>query len=152
MEEDHPLTMRALSPETEVELFREAYSWRTPKRHLQPDRMAFEDFSANDPSQIVWGLFNGKLCAVFVFKEFEKGRFESHFTSRRDVPKNYILAAAGRLVDWFMENGAELTADVIKRNTPMRRFVESIGFHPTGIFVFPPDNREFVHYSAQPKT
>lgn len=147
MEENHTVTIRALDPAMEPELFREAYSWRPGrKKHLQPDRMSFEEFSADDPKQIVMGLFNGRLCAVFLFREFRRGWFETHFTTRRDAPKDYILTAAHTLAEWFTGNGAGLTADIIERNTPLRRFVELIGFRKAGKFKCAETSKTYVRY------
>lgn len=55
-----PLLLRAIDPKTELELLREAFSWRTsPKRNTRINRMPFEQFSADYSNQVVMGLFNG---------------------------------------------------------------------------------------------
>lgn len=99
--------------------------------------MSFEDFASDDPSQIVMGLFNGSLCAVYLFKEGPRGTFDAHFSSRRDVPRDYVLAGGRWMVKWFMENGAqEVGAYVVEQNGPLRRFVEEVGFVAKGLVKF----------------
>ena len=124
------LELRLLDPLTDVELFREAYNWRPKsKKHVQPDRMPFEVFSAPDPSHIAVGAFNGEFLAVFFFHEFEPGCFESHFSSKRGTPREVLLTAAREVMNCFLENGArELTAWITERNAPLRTFVEALGF------------------------
>lgn len=124
------LQLRPLDPTTERELFELAYNWRNrPKRHTQPDRMPFEMFAADDPKQVVMGLFNGELQAVYVFCEGERGHFDCHFTSSRNAPREWVIAGAQRMVDWFKEHGViELTAYIVARNRPLRAFVELLGF------------------------
>lgn len=124
------LELKLLDPLTDIELFREAYNWRPKsKKHVQPDRMPFEVFSAPDPSHIAVGAFNGEFLAVFFFHEFEAGKFEAHFTSKRGVSREDLLAAARQTMNYFLENGArELTAWIVERNRPLRAFVEDLGF------------------------
>lgn len=124
------LTLRALDPDQDLELFKLAYSWRAkPKRHTQPDRMDFSDFAAPDPSQIVMGLFKGELVAVYLFREWEQGKYEAHFTSKRGTPRTHVLAGARRILTWFMDNGAvEVSCFVRPRNRAVRRFVTELGF------------------------
>lgn len=142
------MNLRALDPNTEIELFCEAYSWRPErKKHLQPDRMSFEEFSSSDPTQIVMGLFDEDLCAVFLFREFQPGWFETHFTTRRGAPKDYVLTAAQTLAEWFVSNGASLTANIVERNTPLRRFVEAIGFTRIGSFQCSETGKTYVRYA-----
>lgn len=137
--------MRALDPTNDAELFREAYSWRPErKKHLQPDRMSFGDFSADDPKQIVMGVFAGKLCAVFLLREFQPGWFETHFTTRRNASKDVALSAAMELAEWFRENGAGLTANIVERNTPLRKFVEAVGFQEVERFDY--QGKPYVRY------
>lgn len=129
MDQDR-LTLRALDSKTDIKLFREAYHWRKQKTSkLRPDRMSFDDFVQDDPSQIVMGLFNGSLCAIYLFKEVSRGIFDAHFTSRRDVPREYVVAGGRWMVRWFMRNGAEeVIAYVVEQNSPLRAFVEDVGF------------------------
>ena len=124
------LELKLLDPATDLDLFREAYYWRPErKKHVQPDRMSFEVFSSDDPSHIAVGAFNGEFLAVFFFHEFEPGKFESHFTSRRGTSRDTLLTAARQTIDHFLDNGAtELTAWIVARNRPLRAFVEQLGF------------------------
>jgi hypothetical protein len=156
------LALRALDPKIDIDLFREAYHWRKQKTSkLRPDRMSFEDFAADDPSQIVMGLFKGPLCAIYLFREGTRGTFDAHFTSRRDVPREYVVAGGRWMVRWFMENGAqEISAFVIQQNGPLCRFVEDVGFIADGVSVFPCNpaghsdtlplqTKELVHYAIR---
>lgn len=124
------LELRLLDPAQDIALFREAYNWRLrPKKHIQPDRMPFEVFSAPNPSHIAVGVFNGEFLAVFFFHEFQPGCFESHFTSKRGVSRDTLLTAARQTMNCFLDNGArELTAWIVERNAPLRTFVEALGF------------------------
>lgn len=124
------LELRLLDPETDLELFHEAYNWRPErKKHLQPDRMPFEVFASQNPGHIAVGAFTDSFLAVFFFHEYEQGCFEAHFTSRRGVDRGVLLTAAKLTMAKFLENGArELTAWIVERNRPLRSFVESIGF------------------------
>ncbi len=156
--------LRALDPQSDIELFHEAYNWRSHKPKLYPDKMSFEDFASTDPNQIVMGLFNGSLCAVYVINQTTNGTretYDTHFTSRRGVPKRHVLVGAQWLLRWLLESGAfEVTAFVSERNTPLCRFVEAIGYERVGLIHFPcrdgPDSdtlpaqtKEFVKYAAR---
>jgi hypothetical protein len=122
-------TLRALNPATEQELFCEAFNWRTsPKKHTRVDRMPFEQFSADYSNQVVMGLFNGELCAVYMFIEVAPKEFEAHFSSRKDASHADVFAGAKTMVDWFHSQGAVITASIVERNRPLRAFVESLGF------------------------
>jgi hypothetical protein len=123
------LTLRALNPQTELDLFRESYGWRpNPKKHLQLNRMSFEEFSADSPNRVVIGLFNGKLCAVYMFIEVRPKVFEAHFSSRKDTPVEQVFAGGKTMLNWFHFQGAIVTAEIVERNRPLRVFVEALGF------------------------
>ncbi len=133
------LILRPIDPVTEQELFKTAYSWRskTRKRHIQPDRLAFDDFASTDPTQIVMGLFNGELQAVYMFREWSPNYLEGHFTSSRNAPRKNVLVGARHVLEWLLANGAEeVSAFVRPRNTPIRRFVEEIGFKRHSYVIF----------------
>ncbi len=117
--------LRALNPQTEQHLFQEAFDWRKSPRR---DRVAFEVFAADDPRQIVMGLFDGEeFLAVFVFYQISPDTWDCHFTSRRDAPKNLVWAAGRQLVDFFVQNDLHLSAQVRARNKPLCHWVESVG-------------------------
>lgn len=155
------LDLRALNPETERHLFEESYRWRGNKKTnaLRPDRMSFETFSASDPSQVVMGLFNGSLCAIYVIHHNSDGTVGTHYTSKRGTPKEYVLAGARWLLRWLLENGAlEVQAFVSPKNKPLCRFVEDIGYSQVGLVKFPLQStedsdtlptREYVYYAAK---
>lgn len=121
--------LRALDPTTELKLFQEAFSWRPrTKRHLQLNRMSFEDFSADVPNQVVIGMFHEQLVAVYMFIETFPHIYEAHFTSRKDASHADVFAGARTMVDWFHSQGAVVTAEIVERNRPLRAFVEALGF------------------------
>lgn len=118
-------------------MFREAYSWRQKKpSSLRPDRMSFESFVADDPAQIVMGLFSDSLCAVYLFYQTNPTTFDCHFTSRRDAPKDAVLSAGHWLVQFFAQNNLHLRAFVTLRNKPLRAWVEAVGLKYLGIETF----------------
>lgn len=138
MEENHPVKLRILDPQTDYDLFHEAYHWRTVKRRSQPDRAPFETFIANDPRQTVIGLFNDDLLAVFLFYEYEPLRFEGHFTSRRSVSREILVEGGKLVVNTFLQSGAkDICAWITIRNTALRRYVEELGFQPKETKEFP---------------
>lgn len=123
------LSLRALNPQTEIDLFREAYAWRTsPKRNTRINRMSFEEFAADYNNKVVMGLFGDRLEAVYVFIEVRPQTFEAHFTSRKDASHVDVFAGARTLVDWFHSQGAVINAQIVERNKPLRAFVEALGF------------------------
>src|SRR6478672_8945876 len=122
--------LRALDPQTEQDLFQEAFNWRKSPRR---DRVAFEVFAANDPRQIVMGLFDGEdFLAVYVFYQMSTDTWDCHFTSRRDAPKDLVWAAGRQLVMFFTENNLNLHAVVPQRNKPLCRWVASVGLRVVG--------------------
>jgi hypothetical protein len=140
LEERESLTLRALDPVDDLQHYRDAYEWRGHKKpsRARPDMISFEDFNARDPSQIVMGLFNGQLCAVYLIIEIAPGIFDTHFTSKRGVSRNYVLAGARFLLSWLLENGAiEVLAFVSPYNKPLCQFVEAIGYEPTEVIHLP---------------
>jgi hypothetical protein len=91
--------------------------------------MPFERFAADDPSQIVMGLFNGELIAVFMFHELEPGCYQAHFSTQRKADRIAVLSAAAKLVEWFKENDLQMVAFVTVRNKPLQRFIENAGLY-----------------------
>lgn len=160
-------TLRLLDPSRDRNLYEAAYSWRSkPKSHVQPDRMPFEDFVSNNPRHLTIGLFNGELRAVYFLNEFEPSRYEAHFSSQRDTPRDVLLAAAAQVAsDFFTAGATEICAWVTKRNRPLRSFLEALGFIETETKQFAGQNdtdgttlpsernkRIFVRYSLKRTT
>lgn len=153
------LELRALDPVADAELFKLAWSWRTPKRHVSAPQMSYSAFADNDPTQVVLGLFNGELLAIYLIREWEQGKFETHFTSRKSTPRGHVLAGARRILDWLIENGAEEVSALVRpENKPLCRFVEEVGFKRLALVSFFPcigemDTRtmhnKFVKYVCQ---
>lgn len=140
------IELRILDPVTDIKFFREAYNWRTrPKKHIQPDRASFQTFTSTDPRQIVIGVFNGQFCAAFLLYEYEPGRFEAHFTSRRGTAKETLVEGGVMIRDAFLKNGAvELCAWITERNKGLRTYLEALGFQEDSQKEI--DGRRFVRY------
>ncbi len=122
-------SLSLLDPQTDHDLYVEAYSWRGQKRHAQPDRMPLEVFASDDPSHLTIGLFNGELCAVYFLHETEPSIYQAHFTSRRGLSKEILLAGAAEVAKViFTYGGTEIHGWVTERNEPLRSFLEDLGF------------------------
>jgi hypothetical protein len=125
------LELRILDPVTDVELFREAFHWRSRKRHVGANESTLEDLLSDDPRQITIGVFNGEYCAMFLLYEDEPSKFSAHFTSKRGTSRETLVEAGVKIRDAFMENGAtELSAWVTKRNSALKRYLTALGFEP----------------------
>ncbi len=124
------IELRVLDPLEDEDLFHTAWSWRpSPKKHVGTNRAPFETFISDDPRQIVIGLFNGQFLAAFVFYEFEPRRYEAHFTSHKKAPRGTLIQGSREIIKALFDNGAvEITAGIMARNRPLRRFVEELGF------------------------
>lgn len=141
------LEMRKLDPEIDLELFHTAYNWRPErKKHVGANQMPFDDFLN---SWAVLGLFNGEFVAAYVVKEYQKGFFDLHFTSKRKTPRDYLVAGGIQITNWLIENGAwEVSALIISRNHALRKFLEDCGYKPKGILTFTGSPQEWVKYVA----
>src|ERR1043165_8080939 len=119
--------LRLLDPVVDLDLYREAYSWRAePRRRVLPDRMSFADFTA--PDGIAVGLFNGDLQAVFFLHEIEPRDFQCHFSARRKVLRETLLAGAAQVACDFFAAGAEQLHAWVTPRSPLRRFLTDLGF------------------------
>ena len=132
-------TIRALNPEKDRELFAEAYEWRSHKRLSRDVEgiIDFEDFVNLGPDEVLMGLFNGKLQAVYLIQDRGERRFEVHFTNRPGLARELLAAGALTIKNWLFENGAsEIYGWIRERHFnprhPVRQFAESIGFWPSG--------------------
>lgn len=123
---DYELTLRYLDPKTEPELFQEAYNWRSKRGKAEAGQMPYRDFL---DSWAVMGLFNGEFIGVYVIKEFQPGCFDMHFNSKRQTPRNYLVAGGIQITNWLVGNGArEVSAVIIARNRALREFLEDCGY------------------------
>lgn len=160
------LELRLLDSTTDLALYREAYNWRDGHRRVLPDRMPFESFT--DPDALAVGLFNGELQAVYFLHEVEPCVFQAHFTSRRGMDWDTLLAGAAEVAYQVLANGAEeIHAWVTPRNKPLRSFLTLLGFTEQCVSEFPCQNdtngstlpvetrnqrREFVKYVLKATT
>lgn len=154
--ENSSLLLRSLDPVTERHLFEVAYNWRLkPKRHTQPDRMPLEDFAATDPTQVVLGLFNGELQAVYLARDVGNARCELHYTCQRHTPREYLVWAGGTIVNWLRGNGwREVGVWLIPRNRAYVRMAEDCGLSQCESAEFEIDGKmtQFDWYAARADT
>lgn len=120
--------LRLLDPATEQHLFREAFDWRSPKSHVQPDRMPFKEFAKVCDTQLTVGLFNGELQAVYHLIETEPSVYEAHFTTRRGLSREIALLGAKETARLLLENGASQIDAWVTMRSPLRKFLEELGF------------------------
>jgi hypothetical protein len=126
-------SLRLLEPEKDLDLYRQAFEWRKPKKHLSPPRIDWEDFTANSPTNLTIGLFNGELQALYFFQEYYPRHFEAHFTTRKGVSRETVLQGGKQVLDLILSNGGEqVDALVLTINRPLRCFVTQLGFTQVG--------------------
>ena len=122
------VSLRLLEPETDLDLYREAFNWRTHKQHTSAPSMAFETFSSTDPTHLTFGLFNEELIAVYFLREWKPAHYEAHMTSRKNAPRETLLEGARAVLNLLLTNGAEeVGALILPSNRPLRRFVTQLG-------------------------
>lgn len=122
------LELRGLDPVADRPLFREAHAWRKPKR-VSAEQISFDQFAKPDPSQVVMGLFNGEFLAAYMVKEYAPRYYDMHFTSKRQTPREYLVAGGIQITSWLIEHGAiEVSAIIISRNRALKRFLEDCGY------------------------
>ena len=126
------IELKLLDPQTDLELFKEAWRWRAHKRHVGAREAVFEDVIDPDPRQTVIGVFNGQFCAMYLLYEDSPGVFNAHFSSKRGTSKELLIEAGLQIREAFMQNGAiELCAWVTVRNKALKSYLEALGFVPT---------------------
>lgn len=124
------LRLRGLHPVADIDLFHEAYDWRAKNR---PGHLPFERWLEVGPEQSMLGLFNGEFIALYMVKQFAPGFYDLHFTSKRGVPRDYLVAGGIQITNWLLANGAiEVSALISARNRPLQRFLESCGYSLVG--------------------
>ncbi len=129
------LTVRALNPATEHHLFHVAYHWQPKhRRHTQPDRMTFEQFSATDSTQLVLGVFaDGELVAVYLAIDVGKATVELHYTCQRGTPREWLVACGSTVVNWLLQNGwREVGVWLIPRNRAYVAMAQDCGLQRNG--------------------
>jgi len=117
-----------LDPVADLDLYRQAYNFRVPKKHLFGPRISLEAFTDPIAQNLTFGLFNGELLAVYFFQEVEPSCFEAHFTSRKGTPREVLVEGARTVTDLCLEHGAsEIYGLILAENRPLRQFVTDIG-------------------------
>jgi hypothetical protein len=124
------IELRTLDPATDFNLFREAHNWRTRRSHrASGGQMPFKEFVAPNPAQAVMGLFNGEFLAAYLVREYALQHYDMHFTAKRQVPREYLVAGGIQLTSWLIKNGAiEVSALIVARNKALRMFLEDCGY------------------------
>ena len=130
------LRLQLLQPETDADLYREAWGWRRPKTHISAEQMSFETFAENNPTHLAVGLFNGELIAVYFFVEWAQLRYEAHLTSKKGTPREIVLMGAQAALNGLMEYASEVSAFVRPRNRALRQFVTDLGMVKVGQNLF----------------
>ncbi len=125
---DDCLRLQLLDPLADLDLYREAYNFREPKKHLSAPRIDFETFTDTNPAHLTVGLFNGELQAVYFFVEVTPRHFDAHFTSRKGVAREVVLEGGRQVLDLILTHGGEEVSALIRPvNRPLRQFVTQLG-------------------------
>lgn len=130
--------LRALNPAADLEHFRTAYSWRTARRlERGTPVISFDEFVAEKPDEVSFGLFNGELLAVFLLQQRAPTIFQVHFAARKQAPRGVVVAGAVAVRNLLFQQGATelygyLLPEHARPNHPMRRFATDTGFFPCG--------------------
>jgi hypothetical protein len=144
--------IRALQPEEES-LFREAYEWTrdAPKWLKALDSIfgwkTFEDYykQAREENQVSFGVFENELVALVALVERAKGLFEAELSARRGTDIRLIAQAVREVGNALVSSGqVECFIWVAKRNRPVLRMCEVVGFKRTGISLFKGSYKERV--------
>jgi hypothetical protein len=144
------LELRHLSPERDADLFCEAHNWRAARSHrVSGGQMPFEDFVAPNSTQVVMGLFNGEFLAAYMVREYAPQHYDMHFTAKRQVPREYLVAGGIQLTNWLIKNGAiEVSAFIVARNRVLQRFLEDCGYKLERSMRFDDSPHEWWRYVA----
>lgn len=144
------LELRHLDAVRDIELFREAYNWRTLRsRRASGEQMPLEEFVADNPTQAVMGLFNGEFLAAYMVREYAPQHYDMHFTAKRQVPREYLVVGGMQLTNWLIKNGAvEVSAYIVARNTALRKFLEDCGYKLERSVRFDDSPHEWLKYVA----
>lgn len=143
------LELCGLDPVVDAALFREAFDWRAKQKlnHLRPKQMPFEVFAGDD--RLVMGLFNGQFLAAYVAKEYAPGFWDMHFTSKRNTPREYLVAGGVGITSHLIEKGAqEVSALIVARNRPLREFLGSCGYALDRVMRFSDSPYQWLRYVA----
>jgi hypothetical protein len=135
------MDIRRLSPESDVELYREAFAWDVdaPRWYAQMDSVfrpdSFDECLslATHDDQVDVGVFEDGLIGLITISRRGPGLYEAHLSAKRGTDLN-LLAEAGyqvkeQLFGLGMKRGFVWVA---KKNRPVRRLCQLIGFTPDG--------------------
>ncbi len=143
------MELRALDPDRDGQLFREAYDWifEAPRWLRQAENIvagingcdSWEGYlkAAHDPKEVNIGLFAGSMQALFTIQDEGCACFQVHINAKPHGPAGEMIAAAIQLRDTLFSQGAiEIFGFIAERNRPLRRFAEIAGFKFSGVSIF----------------
>jgi hypothetical protein len=143
------MELRALDPDRDQQLFREAYDWifEAPPWLRQAENIvagingcdSSEGYlkAAQDPKEVNIGLFGTEMQALFTIQNEGDGCFQVHVNAKPNAPAGEMIAAAIQLRDTLFSQGAiEIFGFIAERNRPLRRFAEFAGFKFSGVSIF----------------
>lgn len=143
------MELRALDPERDQQLFREAYDWifEAPLWLRQAENIvagingcdSWEGYlkAAYSPKEVNIGLFHGIMLALFTIQNEGDGCFQVHVNAKPGSPAGEMIAASIQLRDTLFAQGAtEIFGFIAERNRPLRRFAELAGFKFSGVSIF----------------
>lgn len=162
------MELRALDPDTDQHLFREAYDWifEAPKWLRQAENIvagingcdSWEGYlkAAYSPQECNVGLFSdfsGIMQALFTIQSEGDGCFQVHVNARPHAETSMLVAAAIQLKEWLFQAGAkEVFGYVAERNRPLKKFAEQVGFKFSGVSIFKGSMRDrpirWMRYTA----
>lgn len=159
------MELRALNPDTDQDLFREAYDWifEAPKWLRQAENIvagingcdSWEGYlkAAYSPQECNVGLFSGIMLALFTIQSEGDGCFQVHVNAKPHADTLMLMAAAMQLKEWLFDHGArEVFGFIAERNRPLRRFAERAGFKFSGVSIFKGSMRDrpirWMRYTA----
>lgn len=143
------MELRALDPDRDQDLFRQAYDWifEAPPWLRQAENIvagingcdSWEGYlkAAYSPKECNVGLFDGIMLAMFTIQSEGDGCFQVHVNTKPGAPAGVVAAAAAQLRDNLFAQGAtEIFGFIAERNRPLRRFAEVVGFKFSGVSIF----------------
>lgn len=159
------MELRALDPDRDVDLFREAHNWifEAPPWLRQAENIVagingcdtWEGYlkAAYSPKECNVGLFDGIMLALFTIQSEGDGCFQVHVNAKPHADTLMLMAAAMQIKQWLFDRGAnEVFGFVAERNRPLRRFAEQVGFKFSGVSIFKGSMRDrpirWMRYAA----
>lgn len=149
--------IRLLNIDNDLELFREAWSWRyaAPKwfqEALDIFKETFEEYLEAIPNELHYGVFiEGEISAIVRLVEIGPRVFNTHLYAKRKTDFGMLLEACQAIRDHLFAQGAIAYIGWIpSNNRSIARLYENLGLRETGMRCFKGTIRgrlaEFRHY------